>query len=240
MAPLPIDWSRRSTSLEIMDGDGLDYAEYGACMHDLSWVNLFTLAHRPTLRFLERLRRERRLPVGRPLEILDVGFGYGDMLRAIDRWAQRRGVAVSLTGVDLNPWAAQTAAVATPTGLPIHWLTGDAYAQPECDLVISSLFTHHLGDAELPRFLAWSERTARLGWFVNDLHRHPLAYALFGPLCRVMGWRPIVRLDGLTSITRAFTAPDWRALLAAAGLPESAVRIRWRLPFRLCLSRVKR
>ena len=46
-----MDWSRRSTALEIMDGDGLDLAEYRVCMADLAWVNLFTLAHRPTLRF---------------------------------------------------------------------------------------------------------------------------------------------------------------------------------------------
>ena len=234
-----MDWTRRSTDREIMDGHGLDYAEYWACMHDLAWVNLFTLAHRPTLNFLDRLRRQGRLPRDRPLEILDVGYGYGDMLRAIDRWAMRYGVEVSLTGVDLNPWAAQTAQIATPEDREIRWLTGDAYAQPECDLVISSLLAHHLTDAELPPFLAWSERTARLGWFVNDLHRHPVAYALFGPLCRLMRWRPIVRQDGLTSITRAFTVRDWKAYLAAAGVPESAVNIRWRLPFRLCLSRVK-
>jgi SAM-dependent methyltransferase len=239
MGGAPIDWSRRSTTLEIMDGDGLDYAEYRACMADLRWVNVFTLAYRPTLMFLERLRREGRLPEGRPLAVLDVGFGYGDMLRAVDRWARRHGVAVALTGVDLNPWAARTAAAATPEGRPIRWLTGDAYAQPECDVVISALFTHHLADAELVKFLAWSERTARLGWFVNDLHRHPLAYLLFGPLCRAMGWRPIVRKDGLTSITRAFKARDWRGLLKAAGLAEGAAEIRWRLMFRLCVARVK-
>jgi SAM-dependent methyltransferase len=234
-----MDLSVRHLGPEIMDEGGLDYPEYLACMSDLSRVNAFTLAYLPTLAFLERLRREGRLPEGRPLEVLDVGFGYGDMLRSIDRWARRRRVPVALTGVDLNPWAAETAAAATPQGGPIRWLTGNAYHQPSCDLVISSLFTHHLDNRQLPEFLAWSERTARLGWFINDLHRHRLAYLLFGPLCRIMGWRRIVRLDGLTSIRRAFTAGDWRGYLTLAGLAETPVEIRWRLMFRLCLSRVK-
>ena len=44
------------------------------------------------------------------------------------------------------------------------------------DLVISSLLTHHLADAEIVDFLDWMETHARMGWFINDLHRHPLAY----------------------------------------------------------------
>ena len=93
-----MDLSVRHLGPEIMDEGGLDYPEYLACMSDLSRVNAFTLAYLPTLAFLERLRREGRLPEGRPLEVLDVGFGYGDMLRSIDRWARRRRVPVALTG----------------------------------------------------------------------------------------------------------------------------------------------
>jgi hypothetical protein len=58
-------------------------------------------------------------------------------------------------------------------------------------------------------------------------------------LSKIMGWHPFVQHDGPVSIARAFTAADWRALIAEAGLSSDTVRVAWRFPFRLCVSRVK-
>ncbi|MGI4811573.1 MAG: hypothetical protein ACRYF2_26155, partial [Janthinobacterium lividum] len=104
------------------------------------------------------------------------------------------------------------------------------------DVIVSSLFTHHLSDAEVVRFLQWMERTARVGWFVNDLHRHPLAYHGFKALSGVARWHPMVRHDGPVSVSRAFTRRDWTRLLDQAGLQA---RVRWHLPFRYCVGRLK-
>ncbi|HVV93653.1 MAG TPA: methyltransferase domain-containing protein, partial [Hyphomicrobiales bacterium] len=168
------DFSRRARLAEWMDDPATDYPTFRACLADLARVNRLTLAYPPTLAFLDRVVRAGLVPRRRPLAILDAGSGDGDMLRAIDRWARRRGIAVALTGVDLNPWSARAAAAATPPGRPIAWITSDLFAyRPAAppDLVISSLFTHHLDDGALVRFLAWMEANAATGWFVNDLHR---------------------------------------------------------------------
>ena len=117
------DFSARSGESELMDADDVDYETFRDCLRDLAQVNVVTLGHRPTLQFLEMLRREGRLPQGRPVEILDVGSGFGDLLRAVDRWASRRGVDVRLTGVDLNPWSARAAQEATQPERPIQWAT---------------------------------------------------------------------------------------------------------------------
>lgn len=222
-----------------MDADDIAYDTFRDCLRDLAKVNVVTFTHQATLAFLERLRREGRLDGGRPIRIVDVGSGYGDLLRAIGRWAARRGLPVVLTGVDLNPWSARAAREA-PSPSPIRWITGDvfAYAEP-FDVVVSSLFTHHLTDDQLIRFLRWMDERARAAWFVNDLHRHPFPYYGFALLARVMRWHPFVRHDGPVSIARAFTAQDWRALIARAGLDGRAVAVRWRFPFRICVSRVK-
>ena len=45
--------------------------------------------------------------------ILDVGAGYGDMLRRIKTWAKARSVDVRLAGLDRSPWAARAAERAT-------------------------------------------------------------------------------------------------------------------------------
>lgn len=236
------DFARRSREAEWMDADDVDYQTFRGCLRDLAKVNVVTLAHGPTLAFLEDLRRRGRLELGRPVKIIDAGSGYGDLLRAIAAWAARRGVTVALEGVDLNPWSAQAAqeiGAAREAGpAPIVWTTGDVLAhRGACDLVVSSLFTHHLTDDQIVTFLGWMEATASVGWHVNDLHRHPLPFYGFGALAWAMRWHPFVRHDGPISIMRAFKARDWRALLQRAGL--EGVAVRWRFPFRLCLDRVK-
>ena len=92
-----------------MDSDETDFETFRDCLVDLSRVNQLTFAYRPTLRFFETLARCGLLPRDRTIAIIDVGSGYGDMLRKIDGWAQGRGLRVDLTGVDLNPWSARAA-----------------------------------------------------------------------------------------------------------------------------------
>jgi SAM-dependent methyltransferase len=223
-----------------MDDPATDYATFRGCLRDLAQVNVVTLAHRPTLDFLENLRRAGRLAVGRPVGIVDVGSGQGDLLKGIARWASRRKVPVRLVGVDLNPWSAKSAAEAWRAGEQPQWVTEDIFRYDgPADIVVSSLFTHHLADADIVRFLQWMEGSASLGWFVNDLHRHPLPFYGFGALARSARWHRFVQHDGPVSIARAFTASDWTAYLRQAGLEGAGVEVRWRFPFRICLARTK-
>ncbi len=236
-----IDFGSRSERDELMDTETVSYGEFRDCLVDLAAVNRLTFAKRPTLDFFDRLLESRRMKSA-PLEVVDVGSGYGDMLRTIHAWAKRRGVPVSLTGVDLNPWSRRAAFEATPADHGIRWVTADAFAyEPPngIDVVISSLFAHHLPDPLVARFLSWMEQKSRVGWFVNDLHRHPIPYHFFRHFSKLARLHRFVRHDGPVSIARAFEAADWHKLLESAGIPQSLVDVRWRMPFRLTLSRLK-
>ena len=232
-----MNFSARSAATELMDTEIVDAEDFGRCLSDLATVNRLTLAARPTLAWLRQATRD--LPRGTPLAILDVASGHGDMLRAIRRWGDRRGLVLRLDGVDLNPYSAVAATAATPDGMEIRFHTADVFtyapAEPT-DFVISSLFTHHLADADIVRFLRWMEATARRGWFVNDLHRHPISYHAFRLMSAVAGWHRFVQHDGPVSIARSFRRADWQGLLAAAGVPGA---VRWHVPFRFCVERVK-
>jgi hypothetical protein len=164
------------------------------------------------------------------------------MLRKLDRWAVRCGLRFDLVGVDLNPWSARTATEATAPDRPIRYVIADLfdYRPPApLDIVVSSLFTHHLDDAALIRFVAWMEANTTIGWFVNDLHRHPLPYHVFRATSRALRFHHFVQHDGPISIMRAFVAADWHRICRNAGLAPGAVDVRWRFPFRLCVARVK-
>jgi hypothetical protein len=162
------------------------------------------------------------------------------MLRSVERWAERRGIQVKLTGIDLNPYAARIARELTPASTAIEWITGDAFtfADP-VDVVLSSLFTHHLEEAEIVRFLTWSEAVAQCGWFVNDLCREVVPYTLFGLLAKVVRWHRFVQHDGPVSFRRSFREEDWERMLREAQIPLRDVRLaRW-TPGRLCVGRLK-
>ena len=235
-----IDFSRRSDDAELMDDPNTDYETFRACLADLAVVNRVTLAHRPTLTFLSNLAKRDFWRCDRPVQVVDLGSGYGDTLRAIDRWAARRGLPFTGVGVDLNPWSARAAAEATPPGRPLRWVAADAFCDDApADIIISSLFTHHLPDQAVVHLMRHMEARATTGWFINDLHRHPLPHAAFTLLSRLMRWHFFVRHDGPVSIRRAFTPADWAKLVADAGLAASAIRIARRFPYRVCVTRMK-
>ena len=227
--------SQRVRTDEQMDDPGLDPEIYTHVLADLSRVNRWTFAGRPTLLFLRRATRGMNA-----FRLLDVGFGHGDMLRRIARWARRRGIAVDLVGADLNPNSEAAARAATPVGMAIDYRTGDYRDVPgPFDFVVSSLVAHHMTDAELGAFIRFMEAQATRGWLVNDLHRHRFSYATFPLLARLLRAHRIVREDGQLSIARSFRPAEWRAILAAAGLPEGTARIVRRFPFRLCVERLR-
>jgi SAM-dependent methyltransferase len=214
------------------------YDDFRACLQDLAHVNRLTFAYRPTLTWLRSALSDSTQPV----HIVDVGCGGGDMLRQIERWADDEGIATRLTGIDLNPHAARAAAEITPAHSKIQWITGDAFSyEPTTpiDFVISSLFTHHLQDCEIIRFLAWMERVAQRGWFINDLHRERFPYYGFQLLSRVMRWHRFVQHDGPISIRRAFRVEDWQSYLARADIQGEAAQLQTYRPARLCVSRLK-
>jgi 2-polyprenyl-3-methyl-5-hydroxy-6-metoxy-1,4-benzoquinol methylase len=217
---------------ELMDDPALDAGTYHTVLADLAKVNTVTLARRPTLAFLERAVGGRSR-----FRLLDVGFGDGDMLRAIARWAKKRGIAAELTGVDLNPRS--VAAAQAEGGPPIRYLAGDyaSLAGQEWDCVVSSLVAHHMSEQQLVEFLRFMEREARAGWFVNDLHRHGFAYSTWPLLAGIAGWHRIVRLDGHTSIARSFRPAEWQALLDMAQIGDA--RVFRAFPFRLCVERLR-
>ncbi len=240
-----VDFSKRvepSELAELMDGP-CSYETFRACLLDLERMNRLSLGYRPTLAWLDELAaRVGPVESNRTLRILDVGCGGGDVLRKVGAWARTRGVRVKLTGIDLNLYAAQAAREFDSPLDDIEWVTGDAFSFTPAegvDVVLSSLFAHHLESPEIVQFLAWMESTARRGWFVNDLCREPVPYWVYRVVTNMGGWHRFLRYDGPVSFRRSFREEDWLRMLAGAGIAAADVSLRrWR-PGRLCVGRMK-
>lgn len=222
---------------ELMDIEEVSNADLARCLRDLERVNLVSLGYRPTLRWLDDVAAGKDR-----ISILDVGCGHGDMLRRIKAWGKRRGIETELLGIDLNPSTIRAAKAATDTKDGIGFEVLDLFDMPADrypDIIISSLFAHHLDDAGLVRFVGWMEQTARLGWFINDLHRHPVSAYGLKLIFAIWPVHRFVRYDGPVSVWRAFSRANLETVVRAAGVPPGGVKISWWFPFRWGVGRRK-
>ncbi|HSQ94865.1 MAG TPA: methyltransferase domain-containing protein [Croceibacterium sp.] len=225
----------RSREAEQMDAPDLDPAVYEKVLHDLARVNRATFTAWPTLAFLNRAVGEAT-----NFRLMDVGFGDGDVLRAVARWARRKGIAAELVGVDLNEKSVKAARDATPPDMVIDYRAGDyAHQAGPFDFVVSSQVTHHMTDPQLVTFLRYVETEARRGWLICDLHRLAFSYWGFPLLARLLMVHRIVREDGRLSIARSFRKGEWEVYLREAGIAPGQVKIVRRFASRLCVERIK-
>ena len=237
--PGKLDFRSRAQLSELMD-EPCSREVMRACLRDLARVNRWFLGYRPLLTWLESMRGNFG---AEPLRLLDVGCGYGDGLRRVERWGRARGIPLELTGIDLNADSIAIAAEATESTSRIRWIASDVFAYQmsrPAHCIVSSLFTHHLGDHDVVRFVRWMEDHSEIGWLISDLSRAAIPYHFFGWFAKVVRLHPFVQHDGPVSFARAFVADDWRRLCAASGLRDEDTRIFAFKPARLCVSRRKR
>jgi SAM-dependent methyltransferase len=237
-APPLFDRSRRSAQTEILD-DPISTAELKPILHDLARFNGVMQGHRPVLQWLNRATRN--LPAGQPLTVLDIGCGYGDLLRAIRRWATMRGRDIKLIGVDLSEQVIEVARAVTSAADEIEYHAADIFnfnPPGPIDFVVTSLVTHHLSDAMIERFLRWMEDNARRGWVIYDLQRSIVPFYFIALAGVVLRLHPVVVHDGRISVARSLTKAEWEARLHATGIPRDAIDLRWFM-FRFAIGRIK-
>ncbi|HEY7678751.1 MAG TPA: methyltransferase domain-containing protein [Candidatus Methylomirabilis sp.] len=211
--------------VELLDRAGSSDAEVQGSLRDLERLNRHFGGVRTVLLHL------RRMTAGTPrtpITILDVATGGADIPRAICRWARRRGLPVTIEALDRSAQAV-AAATAWAVGYPeIRVRRAEApplpYPDRSFDVVISSLFLHHLTEAQGVRLLREMERIARRGLIVNDLRRSRTARAVTALATRLLSPNRLTRHDGPMSILRGFRPEELRRMAARAGLARASTR----------------
>ncbi len=233
------DPAHRSDQTEWLDGADLDPGALARVLHDLANFNGMFLGHYPLLRWLGRAVRASQS--GAPLTLVDIGCGYGDLLRAIRRWSRRRNLDINLLGVDLNPETIRIAREATDAADRIDYQAMNVFdlalATP-IDLMVSSLVTHHLSDSEIVEFLRLMEKSARRGWAICDLQRSRFLFHFIGLSSRAARFHPMITHDGQISVARSLTRAEWEQRLAEAGVSAADAPIQWFL-FRFLIGRLR-
>ena len=240
-----VNWQLpRTVSNELMDDPALPAAEHHAALRALARINMVSGTASQLARHVVAVA-QRHSPQAdqqnQPLEVVDLACGGGDVTVAVARRLARLGVAARVTGVDMSERAlaaarsaANAAEAERPLGLEFVQRNLAEEGCPPCDVAISSLFLHHLDDADARGLLASAAAAARIGLVISDLVRSRLGLALAVLGTRVLARSRVARIDGPLSVRAARTPEEYRALWVQAGLPEPSITPSW--PARVVIS----
>lgn len=219
----------RSHTPELLDQPNIPFADIRQNMKELDTINSLLGGHKITLKGLELLMKHHR--ADQPVHIAEIGCGDGNNLRVIQQWALGRNIAVCLTGIDYNSvcidYARQIKANENMTFICADYRTVDLAVQPQ--IIFSSLFCHHFSDSDLVAQLRWMQQNSSLGFFINDLHRHPVAYHGIRMLAGLFSKSYLIKNDAPLSVLRGFSKREWQHLLKLANI---AAQVRWMWAFR--------
>jgi 2-polyprenyl-3-methyl-5-hydroxy-6-metoxy-1,4-benzoquinol methylase len=230
--------ARRERIPELMDDPGLDPGEHRRALAGLARVNRVSGSADVLWPALARLARG--FPPGRPVRVLDVATGSGDVPVGLWRKAKAAGIPLAVDGCDISSTAVRLAARnAELAGAPGRFFVQDAIRDPlppGYDVVTCSLFLHHLSEADAVTLLRRMADAAGALVLVNDLARSAFNYLAVWVACHALTRSRVVRYDGPASVRSAFTPREAVALARRAGLTGAAARrhfpcrylLRWR------------
>ena len=224
----------RQNTLELMDLPETPQAEFEKALVDIQWVNRH-LKGSQTL--IEGLQSLIKTSPSRTFQVLDLGTGSADIPIALVQWGQTRNIHFEITAVDDHPVAAAVAHQNVQNYPNIQIMQGDAlaldYPDAHFDIVMSSMFLHHLNNQEAVHLLQEMSRLSRIGFVVNDLERSPLAYFGIQILGKLFNKGKVFLNDAPLSVLRGFTVQDIQHLKALSTLDK--LQIMRRKPYRLLL-----
>ena len=222
-----VSFKVRSYKKELLDGDAIPFEDIKKNLQELNTINDLLGGHRITLKGIQALLKNQTF--SKPFYVVEIGCGGGDNLRVIKAWANNKGISLQLTGVDYNKECIAFAQQ-QPSNTGIEFIYSDyrtvAFSQ-EPHIIFSSLFCHHFTNDDLIQQLQWMNLHSTIGFFINDLHRHSLAYYSIKLLTKGFSKSYLVKNDAPLSVKRGFVKTDWRQLFSEAGITNYKCSWQW-------------
>ena len=223
-------FTHRTNQLERLDTGDYTEGEYELWLREMRWINRLL----GDSRALKLSIRDSLDGDAQQISVLDVGAGCGELLKTAAESIGEDGAL--LVGAELSGRAAR-AIQERSAEFGVTSVQCDAMQLPfpdsSFDLVISSLFLHHLDAKQGISLLREMGRVARRRIIVIDLHRHPIAYYFYRFFSRFLLQR-FTHEDGSLSILRSYRPDELRKLADEARLTDHQVRRRF--PYRLVLT----
>jgi 2-polyprenyl-3-methyl-5-hydroxy-6-metoxy-1,4-benzoquinol methylase len=236
----------RQREYELMDDPMLDRKEHAAALAGLARLNAASGSARAVWRPIRRLYQElfagKTGHVGRPrpLKILDIACGSADVPLQLCNIAGDAGIEIEVDGCDISDIAVEEStqrAKRAGAGNKTRFFQLDVLKEPlpsGYDVVVSSLFMHHLDDQQAVALMSKMAEAAGELVVINDLVRSQMSLMLVTFACQTLTSSRVVQFDGPASVRAAFTPLELGHMAAAAGMHNATIRQRF--PCRMLLS----
>lgn len=223
---------QRSEEKEIMDDLACSGIEVVQTLKELRTINKLLGGNKVTISGLELLMNSSKKD---SYTLADLGCGGGDMAIHIKKWANKNRIKLNILGVDANPNIIEFARERVKEeNLAIDFVEGNVFSpdflEDSVDIQTCTLFTHHFTSEELVEILKNLKCQTKVGFVINDLHRHFLAYYSIKWLTQLFSKSEMVKNDAPVSVLRSFKKADWQNILNASGIEK--YKITWHWAFR--------
>ena len=220
-----IDFRKRSYQKELLDEDDIPFADIQQNMKELDLINTHLGGHKITIEGFKKLSGERKT-----ISVCEIGCGGGDNLNAIYRFCGTKHVHLKFTGIDIN--ADCIAYTKKNIAIPDENYIVSDYKKVDLknnkpNIIFSSLFCHHFTDEELIEMMQWMKKNSSVGFFINDLHRHLIAYYFIKFATKFFSRSYLVKNDAPVSVTRGFKKMEWKKILDRAGIKNYTIQWKW-------------
>ena len=220
-----MNFQKRSYQKELLDGENIPFPAIAQTMRELNTINTLLGGHAITLAGFKQLVKDKK-----EITVCEIGCGGGDNLVAIVKYCQENEIKIRCIGIDYNneciAFAKQNEYLKDNTEF-IYSDYAKVNFESKPDIIFSSLFCHHFTDEELVLQLKWIKEHARVGFFINDLQRHWLAFYLIHILTQLFSKSYLVKNDASLSVARGFKKTEWQSLFSKAGIANFQIKWKW-------------
>jgi ubiquinone/menaquinone biosynthesis C-methylase UbiE len=228
------DYKNRSLKKEILDQKNIPFEDIVLNMKELEFINSQLGGHSITISGFKKLLKNKK-----EISVCEIGCGGGDNLKAIDIFCKKNHLICSFTGIDIN----KDCIAFAEENLPIknvHFIVSDYknvdFNGTKPDVIFSSLFCHHFSEYELVEMLHWMKNNSETGFFINDLHRHPVAYHFIKIATKIFSRSYLVKNDAPLSVLRGFKKNEWKNIFKKAGIRNYSIQWKWAFRYLIIVS----
>ena len=220
-----IDYSHRSYKKELLDSNGIPFKDIAKNMKELDFINSRLGGHSITINGFKKLSGNKK-----ELSVCEIGCGGGDNLTALYKSSKKNKIDLHFIGIDINEeciaFAKGNSEIENAKFIVSDYRHVDLKSNKP-DIIFSSLFCHHFTDEEIVEMLQWMKVNSNIGFFINDLHRHPLAYNFIKYATKFFSKSYLVKNDAPLSVLKGFKKIEWENIFKQAGIRDYSIEWKW-------------
>jgi 2-polyprenyl-3-methyl-5-hydroxy-6-metoxy-1,4-benzoquinol methylase len=222
-----VNLSIRESIPELMDATSIGIEEHRQALDGLARINRWT----GSAKIFQPSLRKIYQSLNRPLRVLDVATGSGDIPVSLAKWSNDSAFSIEWAGCDLRGTAIDLAKQrARSAHVPVTFFVHDSLNEPlptGYDVVITSLFLHHLSRKDVITLVSEMARVASHAVIISDLSRSRFNYSCVWLASHLLSRSPIVHFDGPASVQSAWTPAEIIAIAHESGLKKVSVESRF-------------